>query len=161
MNIQTGALCGEGTESRENYNKYINNDEIHKTHNLYLRLILLGPVTVAERSEECAVFARSEAEIAGSNPTQGMDVWCVCAFFCICVVLCLVRGLATSWSPVQGVLPSVNYQETEKSDLCSKMGASPQVGASGSKKNILLGSSARHIVRIVKIRISYILVEEP
>jgi hypothetical protein len=38
-----------------------------------------------------------------------MDVWCVCAFFWVCVVLCLGRGLATSWSPVQGVLPSVKW----------------------------------------------------
>jgi hypothetical protein len=34
-----------------------------------------GPGTVAERSRTCIVFARSEAEIVGSNPTQGMDVW--------------------------------------------------------------------------------------
>jgi hypothetical protein len=47
------------------------------------------PVTVAERSKACTVFARSEAGIVGSNPTQGMDVRCVCAFFCVCVVLCL------------------------------------------------------------------------
>jgi hypothetical protein len=32
------------------------------------------PVTVAERSKACTVFALSEAAIAGSNPTQGMDV---------------------------------------------------------------------------------------
>jgi hypothetical protein len=32
------------------------------------------PVTVAERSKACIVFARSEAGIVGSNPTQGMDV---------------------------------------------------------------------------------------
>jgi hypothetical protein len=31
------------------------------------------PVTVAERSKECTFFARSEAKIVGSNPTQGMD----------------------------------------------------------------------------------------
>jgi hypothetical protein len=43
-----------------------------------------------------------------------MDVWYVCAFFCVCFVLCLGRGLATSWSLVQGVLPSANDQETEK-----------------------------------------------
>jgi hypothetical protein len=35
------------------------------------------PVTVAERSKACTVFARSEAGIVGSNPTQGMDVWYV------------------------------------------------------------------------------------
>jgi hypothetical protein len=34
-----------------------------------------------------------------------MDVWC----FCVCDFLCLCtgRGLATSWSLVQGVLPTV------------------------------------------------------
>jgi hypothetical protein len=44
-------------------------------------------VTVAERSKACTVFARSEAEIVGSNPNQGMDVLCLCvrAFFCVCV----------------------------------------------------------------------------
>jgi hypothetical protein len=25
------------------------------------------------------------------------------AFFCFCVVLCVVRGLESGWSPVQGV----------------------------------------------------------
>jgi hypothetical protein len=63
---------------------------------------LIWPVTVAERSKTCNVFARSEAEIVGSNHTQDMDVWCVCAFFCVCVVLCLSRELATSWSPSKG-----------------------------------------------------------
>jgi hypothetical protein len=42
-------------------------------------LILYGelhrpPVTVAEQSKACTVFARSEAGIVVSNPTQGMDV---------------------------------------------------------------------------------------
>jgi hypothetical protein len=32
------------------------------------------PVTVADRSKACTVFARSEAVIGGSNPTQGMVV---------------------------------------------------------------------------------------
>jgi hypothetical protein len=40
--------------------------------------------------------------------------------FCVCVVLCLDRGLAKSWSPVQGVLPSVKMiNEIEESVLCS------------------------------------------
>jgi hypothetical protein len=38
------------------------------------------PVTVAELSKVCIVFARSEAVIVGSNPTQGMDVWYVNVF---------------------------------------------------------------------------------
>jgi hypothetical protein len=62
-----------------------------------------------------------------------MDVWCVCAFFCVCVVLCLDRGLATVWTPVQGVLPSVNDQETENSALYSKVGASSQMVAKRKK----------------------------
>jgi ubiquinone biosynthesis protein Coq4 len=57
----------------------------------------------------------------------------MCAFFCVCVVLCLGRGLATSLSAVQGVLPSVNDQETEKSALSSKVGASSQMGAKKKK----------------------------
>jgi hypothetical protein len=85
----------------------------------YLLVQPLLPVTVADR---CTVFARSEVGVVDSNPIQDMDVWCVCVFFCVCVVLCLCKGLATSWSPDQGVLPSINDQETEKSDLCSKMG---------------------------------------
>jgi hypothetical protein len=32
------------------------------------------PVTVAEQSKACTVFARSEAGIVGSNLTQDMDV---------------------------------------------------------------------------------------
>jgi hypothetical protein len=61
------------------------------------------PVTVAERSKPFTPFARSEAGIVGSSPTQGMDVWCVfMRLFCVCVVLCLSRGLTMSWSPVQG-----------------------------------------------------------
>jgi hypothetical protein len=51
------------------------------------------------------VFDPSNAGIVGSNSTQGMDV-CV-RFFCVCVVLCVDSDLATGWSPVQGVLPSV------------------------------------------------------
>jgi hypothetical protein len=38
------------------------------------------PVTVAERSKASTVFARSEAGIVGSYPTQGKDVWCVHVF---------------------------------------------------------------------------------
>jgi hypothetical protein len=41
----------------------------------------------------CAVFARSNAGIVGSNPTRGMDV-CGRLFY-VCVVLCVGSGLAT------------------------------------------------------------------
>jgi hypothetical protein len=38
------------------------------------------PVTVAERPKACTVFARLEAGIVGSNPTEGMGVWYVYVF---------------------------------------------------------------------------------
>jgi hypothetical protein len=41
-------------------------------------------ITVVEHSKAWTVFACSNAEIVGSNPTQGMDVWCVDGF-----ILCL------------------------------------------------------------------------
>jgi hypothetical protein len=52
-----------------------------------------------------AVFGRSNDGVTDLNPTWGMDV-CVC-LFCVCAVLCAGRGLATGWSPIQGVLPTV------------------------------------------------------
>jgi hypothetical protein len=51
------------------------------------------PITAIARSKACTVFARSDAGIVCSNPTQGMDV-CV-RLFCICVVLCVGSGIAT------------------------------------------------------------------
>jgi hypothetical protein len=54
----------------------------------FIVLILYGqPVRVAEWSKVCTVFARSEDGIVCSNPTQGMDVWClcICVRFSVCV----------------------------------------------------------------------------
>jgi hypothetical protein len=51
------------------------------------------PITVAARSKARTSFARSNAGIVGSNPTQCMDV-CV-RLFCVYVVLCVGSGLAT------------------------------------------------------------------
>jgi hypothetical protein len=51
------------------------------------------PITVAVRSKVSTVFARSNARIVGSNPTQDMYI-CV-RLFCVCVVLCVGSGLAT------------------------------------------------------------------
>jgi hypothetical protein len=36
---------------------------------------------VAARSKAWTVFARSNAGIVGSNPTQGMDVCIVCVYY--------------------------------------------------------------------------------
>jgi hypothetical protein len=49
---------------------------------------------VAASSKALTVFACSNTGIVGSNPTRDMDV-CL-RLFCMCVVLCVGRGLATS-----------------------------------------------------------------
>jgi hypothetical protein len=59
---------------------------------------------VAAQSKAYTAFARSNAGIVSSNSTQGMDLYV--RLFCIYVVLCVGRGLATGWSPAGGVLPT-------------------------------------------------------
>jgi hypothetical protein len=63
------------------------------------------PITVAAQSKAWTVFARSNAGIVGSNLTQGLDIYV--RLPCVCVVLCVGSGLASGWSPVQGVLLTV------------------------------------------------------
>jgi hypothetical protein len=75
-----------------------------------------------------------------------MDIWYMC-LFCVCVVLCLGRGLATSWSLVQGVLPSVKWSWNWK-----KSEARAQGGCRASEKKIddeykLLNSSLRSFLQ--------------
>jgi hypothetical protein len=60
------------------------------------------PITVAARSRAWTVFARSNTGIVGSNPTLKAWISVLCAF-----ILCVGRGLATGWSPIQGVLRTV------------------------------------------------------
>jgi hypothetical protein len=52
-------------------------------------------------------------------------MFCMCMrLFCVCVVLCLGRGLATGQSLVRGVLSSVKMiNETKKSAVCSEVRA--------------------------------------
>jgi hypothetical protein len=45
-----------------------------KTYRNFKTLSKPKPVTVAERSKACTVFAHSEAGTMGLNPTQGIDV---------------------------------------------------------------------------------------
>jgi hypothetical protein len=59
----------------------------------------------AAPSKTWTVFASLNAGILGSNPTQGMDVYV--RLFCVHVVLCVDSGLASGWSPVKVVLPTV------------------------------------------------------
>jgi hypothetical protein len=79
---------------------------------LYIVYILIwidykysSPITVVMRSKEWTVYHRLNTGIVGSNPTRDMDI-CV-RLFCVCVVLCVGRGLVRGWFPVQGVLPTV------------------------------------------------------
>jgi hypothetical protein len=72
----------------------------------------VGRITVTARSKIWTVFARSNTGVVCSNPTRGTDVWV--HLFCVCVVLCVGRGLATGWSPMQGALRTVWRIKTEK-----------------------------------------------
>jgi hypothetical protein len=62
----------------------------------YNHLFQLTPITAAARRKAWTVLAW----IVGSNPTLSMD-------FCLCLFCLKSSGLATCWSPFQGVLPSV------------------------------------------------------
>jgi hypothetical protein len=87
---------------------------------------------VAARAKARTVFVRSNTGILGSNLTQGMDV-CVCVYS----VLVLGSGLATGWSPVQGVPPAVLDYETEVDEAfhrCPML----QVEATEEEKNVHL-----------------------
>jgi hypothetical protein len=48
---------------------------------------------VADHSGHAVFFARSNAMIVVSNPTQGMDVG-VCVYY-VCVAVCVGSGIAT------------------------------------------------------------------
>jgi hypothetical protein len=54
---------------------------------VFTMIKMLRPITVAARSKAWTVFARSNAGIMGSNPTQGMDA-CVCVYF-VLVLSCV------------------------------------------------------------------------
>jgi hypothetical protein len=79
------------------------------------------PITVAARSKTWTVLACSNAGIVCSNPTRGMDV-CVRLLYMFYVVLRIGSGLATGWSPIQGVLPTVYRSRNWKSDRGSTKG---------------------------------------
>jgi hypothetical protein len=62
-----------------------------------------GDWTPTADHSDRAVFARSHSGIVSSNLTWGTNI-CV-RLFCVCVV---GNGLATGWSLVQGVLPTIS-----------------------------------------------------
>jgi hypothetical protein len=98
---------------------------------MFCSMVNTVPVTVAERSK---AWMSSLARTPG--PWVRMDVWClwyVCVFLC----LCTGRGLATSWSPVQGVLPTVLDLVTEVKRKVSWRRPRTELGcrARGKKKS--------------------------
>jgi hypothetical protein len=96
----------------------------------YLSVNCIWPVTVAERSEACTVFARSEAGIVGVNPTQAIDIWCVYVFI-LCVVLCCPVFRSCDELITRPRSPTVckNDQESEKQR------SGPKRGCRTSEKN--------------------------
>jgi hypothetical protein len=83
-----------------------------------------GRSQTLSKSRAWTVFARSNTGIVGSDPTQGMDV-CVRLFY-VCVFLCVGSCLATGWSPVQGVLPTVcRVEKLKKLPRSSKRTVDP------------------------------------
>jgi hypothetical protein len=50
-----------------------------------------------------------------------MDVWCVYAFFCVCIDLCLGSGLATGQSLVQQALPCMKWWKARKINLDTRI----------------------------------------
>jgi hypothetical protein len=57
---------------------------------------------MAARTKAWSVFANLNISVVGLNPTRGMEV--SGRSFCVYVMLCVCRDLATGWSPAKGVL---------------------------------------------------------
>jgi hypothetical protein len=63
-------------------------------------------ITMAARSKTWTVFASSNTGVVGSNPARGMG-FSVCVYS-VFVLSCIDSGLASCWSPVQWVLPTLH-----------------------------------------------------
>jgi hypothetical protein len=137
-------------------NKWVLTQVIEHTHTYLMEqnrrlciFIILLPVTVAERSR---VYLSSLAWKPGLWVRIPLRAWIFSVCVCVCVFLCLCtnRDLATSWSPVQGVLPTVPDQETEKTPpYAPKAGASSQVWEQR-------GGKTNHFTTFILIFSSYV-----
>jgi hypothetical protein len=100
------------------------------------------PITVAVRSKAYTVFARSEPGIVGSNPTQGMDVWCLCVCLFVYRQITCDELITRPRSPADSVL--VNWSETE-SFMVEGQGQNWGYSAKGGgNKNILKTDNGRY-----------------
>jgi hypothetical protein len=66
----------------------------------------------------------------------------MCTFFCVYVVLCLGRGLATSWLPSNESYRLWMIKKLRNQPYAPKWEQAPQVGARGENKFILRPSSS-------------------
>jgi hypothetical protein len=74
----------------------------------FVFVIISKPVMVAKQSKAWTVFTCQTLWSWVRIPLRAWMFGVYMCLFCLCAVLCLGRGLATSWSLVQGVLPIVN-----------------------------------------------------
>jgi hypothetical protein len=87
---------------------------------------------------------------------------CLCMLlFCVCVVLCVDSGLATGWSLVQGVLPSVKkayetqeearvQQRAEETLMNEWMNEWNYVNKAGEQRKIINDEMTRTEIRVFK-----------
>jgi hypothetical protein len=101
-----------------------------------LKYILKWPITVVARSKARNVVTRLNTGIVGSNPTSRHGR--MSAF----VLSCVGGGLATGWSPVQGVLPTSVRFILSDSELEHARGPN----LSKSKKNIPKEQGRRELI---------------
>jgi hypothetical protein len=88
------------------------------------------PITVVGRSNAWTVVALSKAEVMGSNPSKGIGI-CV-GFFCVSTG----SGLATGWSTVQRVLPTVLGLRIWSQTKLFTDALSPKVGARRKRERL-------------------------
>jgi hypothetical protein len=110
----------------------------------YIRPRIFGESFVVEsrrvRSAACGGSIRHELPSLARTPGPWVRIPLRAWMFCECVFLCLStgRGLATSWSPVQGVLPTLLDLVTEVNRKVSWRRPRPELGCRAKGKNIIL-----------------------
>jgi hypothetical protein len=98
----------------------------HSTIYIYIYIYIWTElITVAARSKAWTVFARSNAGIVDSNPTQRHVCLCV-RLFCVCVALCVGSGLRRAdHSPKKSYRLCKQYYETEEEASAQQRAVEP------------------------------------
>jgi hypothetical protein len=81
---------------------------LHRTTNVNQQIKERKFVTVRSQFRPVTLFYadHSNTGVVGSNRISDINI-CM-RLFCVCIVLCVGRGLAMSWSPDQGVLLTIH-----------------------------------------------------